>query len=133
MKTNRNGFTLVEVVIAMMLLSIILTMLAGVAYYSAQTAVDATDMMTANGYSTETMNRLTALPYDSLPNAVGCDTVGTTNARFSRCVAISASTTTSSTLSLTTTGLQRNEISLSMSLIRAAPPGANPLCMSGGC
>jgi len=132
MKTNREGFTIVEVVIAMMLLSIVLTMLAGMTYYTTRTAVAATDMTAANGYSVESMNRLTALPYASLPGEAGCDTVGTTGARYQRCVTVSVASS-SSTVTLTTTGLQRDRMVLSMSLLRAAPPPSNPLCVSGGC
>jgi prepilin-type N-terminal cleavage/methylation domain-containing protein len=88
MTGNREGFTLVEVIVSIVLLSVILTGLAGLTFATAQQAVFTTNAATRQALSLETVNRFSTLPYDSLAGyaTMRCDSAGTSNDRYSRCV-----------------------------------------------
>jgi prepilin-type N-terminal cleavage/methylation domain-containing protein len=75
----RAGFTLIEVVVAMVLLAIVLTMLAAFSMGTATQLVNLSRTDVRQAVTLREVNRLAALPYDSLPGAAGCrtDTIAT--------------------------------------------------------
>ena len=78
MKTTplkQDGFVLVEAVVALTLLAVVLLPLAGMSYQVASRAVRSTTEMHRTGVMTAKSGRLSVLPFDSLPSAVGCTTV----------------------------------------------------------
>ena len=131
MRTRQEGFTIAEVVISMVMLSIILVTLGGLTYASAQRALSATASAQRQAYAMETVNRLTTLPFANLTSAAGCDYVGTTNMRFQRCVTVTASGS-SATITLVVTPVNRTSVGAStMRFYRVNTASANPLC--SGC
>jgi prepilin-type N-terminal cleavage/methylation domain-containing protein len=127
MKTKREGFTLVEAVIAMVLLSVVLTALAGMTYYTARLAIVNKDYLKRDGYALEMVNKLDAMPWASLPTTSACETTGSGLDRYQRCLTIT-STTRQRTFTVVATPLQRSTKSVTYTFIRSAPPPTNPLC-----
>jgi prepilin-type N-terminal cleavage/methylation domain-containing protein len=66
---SRKGFALIEVIVAMVLLAIAVSSLAGLMYSVSQSSMKVTGAAYRNGVLMHEVNRLIALPYDSL--AVG--------------------------------------------------------------
>jgi prepilin-type N-terminal cleavage/methylation domain-containing protein len=130
MMQNREGFGLVEVVVAMVMMAIIMTSLAGLTYASARQSIIADHAMTRQAVMLQTVNRLATMPYASLGTAAGCETIGVDNREFESCVTLSAATN-ATRVSIVTTPLQQNVPASTAQLIRAAPATSNPLCM--GC
>lgn len=130
MMNNRDGFGLVEVVVAMVMLAIIMTSLAGLTYASARQSIIADNTMARQAVTLQTVNRLATMPYASLATAAGCDTIGTANREFESCVTLSAATN-ATRITVVTTPLQHDVAASSTQLIRSAPASNNPLCV--GC
>jgi prepilin-type N-terminal cleavage/methylation domain-containing protein len=123
----QDGFTIVEVIVALVMMAVILTSLGGLTYATASQAIFASDATTREAASLETMNRLATLPYADLPSAVGCETIGGKNNQYQRCVTM----TTSGSLTrirIVTTPLQRKASAVTVQLVRTEPPTGNPLC-----
>jgi len=67
MTTNeRKGFSVVEVIVAMVLLAIAVSSLAALTYSVSQSAMTATANAYRNGVLMQEVNRLEGLPYDSV-------------------------------------------------------------------
>jgi prepilin-type N-terminal cleavage/methylation domain-containing protein len=130
MKTRQEGFSLVEVVISIILLSVILTALAGLTFATASQSILNQDSSSAQAASLETVNRFSALPYASLATSAGCDTTGTTRNRYSRCTSVTTSGT-SAQIVVVTTPLQRKAQAITVRFNRVKPGATNPLCI--GC
>ena len=88
----RSGFTLIEVIVAMVLLAIVLTMLASFSMGTATQMLDLSHADVRQAITAREVNRLTALPYDSLPNAGGCRTVSVAGLQHTSCVTITNAT-----------------------------------------
>jgi prepilin-type N-terminal cleavage/methylation domain-containing protein len=130
MNARQPGFSMLEVVVAMILLSVILTALAGLTFNTAKQAVLNTDGTKVQAASLELVNRFSALPYGSLAGAAGCDTVGTVNSQIQRCVTVTT-TGNSAQVQVVTTPLQRSAAAITVRFNRVAPGSTNPLCI--GC
>ncbi|MEP6549784.1 MAG: prepilin-type N-terminal cleavage/methylation domain-containing protein [Gemmatimonadales bacterium] len=63
----RKGFVLVEVIVAMVLLAVAVSSLAALMYSVSQSGLKATGNAYRNGVLMHEVNRLEALPYDSIP------------------------------------------------------------------
>ncbi|MFN2636153.1 MAG: prepilin-type N-terminal cleavage/methylation domain-containing protein [Gemmatimonadaceae bacterium] len=63
----RQGFVLVEVIVAMVILAIAVSSLAALMYSVSQSGMKQTGNAYRNGVLMQEVNRLEALPYDSLP------------------------------------------------------------------
>jgi prepilin-type N-terminal cleavage/methylation domain-containing protein len=130
MTGNREGFSLMEVVVSIVLLSIILTGLAGMTFATAQQAVFTTNTAARQALSLELVNRYATLPYDSLANyaTMRCDSVGTTNDRYRRCVR-STTGSNQSAVEITVTPLQRDTSGTTVRLVRMGNAALhNPFC-----
>lgn len=66
---ERKGFSVVEVIVAMVLLAIAVSSLAALTYSVSQSAMTATANAYRNGVLMQEVNRLEGLPYDSVANA----------------------------------------------------------------
>jgi Tfp pilus assembly protein PilV len=130
MSGQRQGTSMVEVIVALGLLSVILTALAGVTVTSARQMVRNTDASTLHAASLESVNRFTTIPFATLSAAAGCDTVGTQNNRFQRCVTVRRSGN-SAVVEVVTRALQRFAVPDTVRFTRVVDPAADPLCM--GC
>ncbi|CAN5815831.1 hypothetical protein BH23GEM9_BH23GEM9_15270 [soil metagenome] len=133
MTRTREGFTIVEVLVAVILLAIILLMLGGLTFSTARHAVVNSDASTRQAISLELVNQLNALPYNQLMVGTSCDTVGPTRNRYSRCATVTAAGAGRDVV-ITTTPLQRQAPVSTVSFVRASPvPPQNPLCTLGDC
>lgn len=133
MNARQDGSTIIEVVVAVVMLGIILTMLAGLTYTTARQAVRNNDTALQQAAMLEVVNRYSAIPYaevSALNGSTTCDNVGSANAQFQRCVTVSAATR-GVRVNVVVTPLQRGIPATSTQFARAAPATANPLCI--GC
>jgi prepilin-type N-terminal cleavage/methylation domain-containing protein len=135
MSGTRDGFSIIEVVVAMVLLGIILTMLAGFTFTTTRSAIQTSDAASREAASLEMMNRLTALPFHMLEAQVGYDTVEiNVRNRYQREVQVTmAPGDRTATVVITTTPLQRNVPATVVRFVRPGPPPSSPLCVSGSC
>lgn len=76
----REGFSLIEVIVSMALLAIAVSSLAGMMYSVSQSSMKVTGAAYRNGVLMHEVNRLIALPYDSL--AVGSLTFSATSGAY---------------------------------------------------
>lgn len=86
----REGFTLVEVVIAMVLLSTVLVMLAGMTFATARRSVDLQTAGARNAVMLQEVNRLTAIDFADLDAQAGCRSLNSGADDFQACVAVSS-------------------------------------------
>ncbi len=73
---DRRGIGLVEIIVSMVVLAVAVTSLAGITFSVSQSTIKVTGNAYRNGVVMHEVNRLIALPYDSVP-------VGTTSAAVS--------------------------------------------------
>ena len=93
MKRTARGFSLIEIMIAMTILTVMLAGFASMtyAYLKRVKTFDSRDAQIA--VVAEQTQRLTVLPFDSLTARVGCKTFGGAFA-FTRCIVLTATTPT---------------------------------------
>jgi prepilin-type N-terminal cleavage/methylation domain-containing protein len=127
MNPRQDGFTIIEVLVAVVLMSIILVTLGGLTYATASQAIYASDASTSQAASLGMVNRLSTLPFNDLAGAAGCEMVGKGNNQYERCVTV---TTTGSLarVQVVTTPQQRKAHPTTVNLVRTRPPTGNPLC-----
>ena len=77
---QRKGFVIVEVIVAMVLLAVAITSLAALMYSISQSGMAATGNAYRNGVLMNEVNRLEALPYDSI--AVGSTSINASTAPY---------------------------------------------------
>jgi hypothetical protein len=77
---RRNGFVIVEVIVAMVLLAVAVTSLAALMYSVSQSGMVATGSAYRNGVLMNEVNRLEGIPYDSI--AVGYATFSVSSAPY---------------------------------------------------
>jgi prepilin-type N-terminal cleavage/methylation domain-containing protein len=135
MNGTRQGFSIIEVVVAMVLLAIILTTLAGFTFTTTRSAIQASDAATREAASLELVNRIAALPFTHLAAQVGYDTVViNVRNRYERRVQVAlAPGNTTASVTITTTPLQRGVPATVVRFVRPGPLPPNPLCVSGSC
>lgn len=87
---SRQGFSLIEVIVSMVLLAIAMSSLAGLMYSVSTSSKKVTGAAYRNGVLMHEVNRLIALPYDSL--AVGTTSFSTSTGTYphSRAVTVTA-------------------------------------------
>ncbi|HSJ26101.1 MAG TPA: prepilin-type N-terminal cleavage/methylation domain-containing protein [Longimicrobiales bacterium] len=134
MDSTREGFSLIEVVVAMVLLAIILTSLAGFTFVTARQAITVSDANAREAVLHATVNRYSGLPWDSLQSR--CANVSfhadSTMDRFRWCADVTADTRRA-VINITVEPLQRDAATSAARIVRAAPPPPSPLCISGNC
>jgi len=85
---GRIGFTLIEVIVAMILLAIAVSSLTGLTHSVSQSSIKVTGAAYRNGVLMHEVNRLIALPYDSLGVGTTSFSVSSGNYPHSRVVTI---------------------------------------------
>ncbi|MEA2707025.1 MAG: hypothetical protein QOH22_1813 [Gemmatimonadaceae bacterium] len=86
--TQRKGFVIVEVIVAMILLAVAVTSLAAMMYSVSQSGMKATGAAYRNGVLMQEVNRLEGLPYDSIPTGSVTTSVSTAPYPHSRVVTV---------------------------------------------
>jgi prepilin-type N-terminal cleavage/methylation domain-containing protein len=120
----RRGFSLVEVVVAMVLLAIVLSMLAAFSLGTAAQLVDLSRSDIRQALTQREVGRLAALPYDSLPAAAGCRTVTVANLGHVSCVTVTTGAhdrTVQLTVTPQWTGIYADTV-----IIQRSAPAYNP-------
>jgi len=84
----RPGFTLIEVIVSMILLAIAVSSLAGLTHSVSQSSMKVTGAAYRNGVLMHEVNRLIALPYDSLGVGTTTFSVSSGNYPHSRVITI---------------------------------------------
>jgi prepilin-type N-terminal cleavage/methylation domain-containing protein len=85
---NESGFSMVEILVSLTLLSIGLLGLAGMTLQAARRARGVSHLTTVSQVMTQQVNRLGVLPYDSLPVGTNCRAVTANGFGYTRCVAV---------------------------------------------
>jgi prepilin-type N-terminal cleavage/methylation domain-containing protein len=127
MMSNREGFSLVEVLAAVIIMAIIMTSLSGLTFMTARQAVRADNTMVREAAALETVNRFATLPYASLAAAAGCDSAGGPGNWYQRCATVT-SLGNARRVDIVTTPMQRGIPATTVTLIRNPPATGNPLC-----
>lgn len=87
-RTQRRGAALVEVMVAMVVVTIGLLGAGGMTAVAARKASALSYQSRRDGIVLEEMNRIAALTYDSLASRVGCTTVTGTTLAHTRCISV---------------------------------------------
>lgn len=82
------GFSLIEVVVSLTLLSVALLGLAGLTAAAAKRATGVSTAGVVTQVLTQQVNRLSALPYDSLALGTSCKTITANGFSYNRCVRV---------------------------------------------
>lgn len=103
----RQGFSLIEVIVAMVLLAVAVSSLAGLMYSVSQSSIKVTGLAYRNGVLMHEVNRLIALPYDSL--AVGTTSYATTSGAYphTRVITVASPATAMKTVKVIVTPTNR--------------------------
>ncbi len=86
-RTDR-GFSLVEVVVSLTLLAVTLASLARPTYSYARKVVALSADDARNAIIAQQLNRLSVLPFDSLPSRAGCQTLPAAPYSHVRCITV---------------------------------------------
>jgi prepilin-type N-terminal cleavage/methylation domain-containing protein len=78
----RGGFSLVELIVAIVLLGVVLATLGGLSFRMAQNSLDIAASSSRDALGLALVNHITSIDYDSLPNLPGHDTVQVGNAVY---------------------------------------------------
>lgn len=94
--TRERGVSLIEIMIALSILSVVLLALGGLMFDVARHSRRATAVAYRSAALETATSWIQALPWDSLPSAVGCsDSLTTGLLEYTRCVELVSGTTTS--------------------------------------
>ena len=84
----RRGFSLVEIMIAMTVLTIMLLGLAGMTSFAGRRASTVAGSTSRTAVEVQVVDQLMVLPYNLLPAKAGCTTVATRPFPHTRCVTV---------------------------------------------
>ena len=92
------GFTLIEVMVAMTVLSVVVVSLLGLTFTVARRSYSSSGVAYTTGVLNEQAGRMNALPFDSLDSRAGCVTVTTAPFKHTRCISVTATATNAKTV-----------------------------------
>lgn len=85
---GHRGFTLIEVMVALVILAVVVLPLSGLAYQVGRRSTASAHTQHMAGALTAELGRLSVLPFDSLVAGTNCVTVSDPDFPHDRCVAI---------------------------------------------
>lgn len=85
---NRKGVAVLEILVGMVVLSIGLLGVAGMTGIAARRATGLATQSNRDGIVLQELNKLAALPYDSLSARVGCTTSTSGTLTYTRCITV---------------------------------------------
>ena len=85
---ERKGFVLVEVIVAMVILAVAVSSLAGLVYSVSRSGIKTSGDAYRNGVLIHEVNRLEGIPYDSIPNGTQSITVSTGQYAHTRVITV---------------------------------------------
>jgi len=124
---NREGTSLVELIVAMTFLGVVLASVAGLSVESAQRAGSLSGQSRRQAAVSEEINRVTALPWSQLALGTSCQTVNDPGFQHTRCVTVTAINTTNRQVRVVVTPTQPGLRPDTVLFVRANPPTVNPL------
>jgi len=127
MMKNRDGVTLVELMVAMVMLAVMLTSVAGLTFEAARASVVNAGQVYRQAAMLEEIDRMSAMPYPSLPSGTQCRSVSAGRFPHTRCVSVVTTGLYSKQLTITVTPLQRGVLPDTIVFTRGNPPLVNPL------
>ena len=128
--STRDGFTLIEVVVAMVLLSAVLVMLAGMTFTTAQRSVDLHSTGARQALMLQEVNRISSIDYDNVDAQAGCRTLSAGDGmEYNGCVTTSVVSDNSVQVQIVMAPVRSSLIRPdTVRFIRSQPPTSNPLC-----
>lgn len=124
---NRQGVSLVEVIVAMTLLGVVLSSLAGLTFQVSRRSLNAAAEGYRQGILMQEVNRMTTTPWTLLTGAAGCTTVTGGTFPHTRCVTVSNLSTTVRRVRVIVTPSQPGVQPDTITFERSSAPAANPL------
>lgn len=124
---NRSGVSLVEVIVAMTLLGVVLSSLAGLTFQASRRTTTVAAEGYRQGILVQEVNRLTATPWASLAGAAGCTTVTGGTFPHTRCATVSSLSSTMRQVRVIVTPTQPNVLPDTVTFQRSNAPAGNPL------
>lgn len=125
-RTPRGGFSLVELLVAIVLLGIVMVTLGGLSFRTARNGLDVSNSSSRQAVGLALVNHLTTIDYDSLHLAAGCDTVPIGNAGYRRCVVLTPALRRYD-ISVTVTPLRPGSFARTFVFSRVQKPRSNPV------
>jgi prepilin-type N-terminal cleavage/methylation domain-containing protein len=123
---NRAGVSLVELLVAMVILGVMLTSVAGLTFEAARRSVVTTGDSYRQAALLEEVNRLTAEPYGNLAAGSTCRTVSSGIFPHTRCVTMTSTGLYSMQLMVVVSPTQRGVRPDTAVFTRARAPVTNP-------
>lgn len=90
MRRATAGFTLVEIMMAVVIFSVVILSLVGLSFRVAKSGTRATDQALAMAVLLSKVDLATATAFDSLGNLVGCDTTASGAVKVIGCTAVTS-------------------------------------------
>lgn len=88
MTHRARGFTLVEIMMAVVIFSMVILSLVGLSFRIAKSSTRATDQALGMAEMLSKVDQASSTPFDSLPNIVGCDTTASGLFRVVGCTTV---------------------------------------------
>jgi prepilin-type N-terminal cleavage/methylation domain-containing protein len=85
---RREGFSLVEVVVAMVILAVVVMSLGMLTTVTAQRSIELANGTGREAFALQETNRLAAIPYASINAQAGCATVTMGQLSYQRCISV---------------------------------------------
>lgn len=126
---NRDGMSLVELLVAMVFLAVMMTSVAGLTFEAARRSIVTTGEGYRQAAMIEEVNRLTSVPYSNLAVGTICRAVSTGVFPHSRCVSVSSTGLYSKQLVVVVSPSQRGVRPDTLVFTRARAPLTNPLAL----
>ncbi len=127
LRGNREGVSLVELMVAVMLVGVVVTSLGGLSFQAARQSVVLAGDGYLQGVVTQEVNRLQAVPFTQLTAGTACTSVNTGSFPHTRCHSVAVTTPTVRTITLTVTPGQARVRPVTVTITRFQPTNYNPL------
>jgi len=124
---SRDGVTLVEVLVAVMLVGVVVTSLGGMSFQAARQSVVLAGDGYLQGVVTQEVNRLQAVPFAQMTAGTTCTTASTGSFPHTRCNTIKDASATEKQVTLTVTPTQSGVRTVTITFSRYEPSNYNPL------
>lgn len=126
---NRDGVSLVELLVAMVMLGVLMTSVAGLTFEAARRSMVTTGESYRQAAMLEEVNRMTAMPYNNLTVGTTCRSVASGVFPHSRCISTTSTGLYSKQLTIIVTPGQRGVRPDTVVFTRARAPVTNPLAL----
>ena len=125
----RSGLTLVELLVAMVLLAVMLTSVAALTFEAARTSIVGAAEQYRQGVTLATVNRFTTTPYSTLAVGTSCQTTSTGIFPHTLCVSVMSNGMYSKQVQVIVAPSQPGVLPDTTVFVRAKAPTINPLNM----